>query len=93
MSDQSMQPEADRTGSSDHPQHRTPAGEASESPLSEQEPGPAQVSIYDGMGNERVMVTADGEDGRAAQGTGDTAEDAMEDVKRAGGGPLGPATH
>jgi len=51
------------------------------------------MSIYDGAGNERVMVTGDGTDGRAAQGTGDTAEDAMEDLKRAGGGPLGPATH
>ncbi len=93
MSDQSMQPEENRTGSSDHPQHRTPGGQGSESTMSEEQPGPSEVSIFDGAGNERVMVTADGTDGRASQGTGDTAEDAMEDVKRAGGGPLGPATH
>lgn len=93
MSDQSMQPEESRTGSSDHPQHRTPPGQASESPMSEQQPGPAEMSIFDGAGNERVMVTTDGTDGRAAQGTGDTTEEALEDAKRAGGGPLGPGTH
>jgi hypothetical protein len=90
MSDQSMQPEENRAGSSDHSQHRTPEGEGSDSTMSEKESGPAEVSVYDGMGNEKVMVTTDGDDGRAIQGTGDTAEEAVKDAKSEGG-PLGPA--
>ena len=90
MADQSMQPEANRTGSSDHEQHRTPAGQASESTMSEEQAGPAEMSIYDGAGNEAVMVSTDGEDGKAVQGTGDTLDEALKDAQ-SGEGPLGPA--
>ena len=91
MADQSMQPEADRTGSSDHPQHRTPSGQGSESTMAEEkQSGPAEMSIYDGAGNEATMVTTDGPDGTAVQGTGDTTEEAMKDAM-SGEGPLGPA--
>jgi len=90
MADQSMQPEANRTGSSDHEQDRTPEGEASEATMATEESGPAQVSVYDGMGNEKVMITTDGDDGTAVQGTGATADEAVKDAK-SGDGPLGPA--
>lgn len=42
---------------------------------------PAQMSVYDGAGNETVVAMADNEDGRRAQGTGATAEEALEDAK------------
>jgi hypothetical protein len=91
MADQSMQPEQNRAGSSDHEQDRTPEGEGSDSTMAETAgSGPAEVSVYDGQGNERVMVTTDGDDGRAIQGTGDTTEEAIKDAKSEGG-PLGPA--
>lgn len=43
---------------------------------------PAQMSIYDGAGNETVVAMADNEQGRRAQGTGATAEEALEDAKK-----------
>jgi len=90
MADQSMQPEANRTGSSDHEQDRTPEGEGSEATMASEQSGPAQVTVYDGKGNEKVMVTTDGEDGTAVQGTGEDVDAALKDAKE-GGGPLGPA--
>ena len=91
MADQSMQPEENRMGSSDHEQHRTPEGEGSDSTMAQtKDSGPAEMSVYDGKGNEKVMVTTDGDDGTAIQGTGDTAEEAIKDAKSEGG-PLGPA--
>lgn len=40
----------------------------------------AQMSIYDGAGNETVVAMGENEEGRRAQGTGATAEEAMEDA-------------
>ncbi len=88
MSDQSMQPEENRTGSSDHEQHRTPEGEGGEATMASEESGPAQMTVYDGKGNEKVMVTTDSEEGTAVQGSGETAEEAIKDAKS--GGPIGP---
>jgi hypothetical protein len=88
MADQSMQPEENRAGSSDHEQHRTPEGEGSEATMASEEAGPAELTVFDGKGNEQVMITTDGEEGTAVQGTGDTAEEAMKDAKK--GGPIGP---
>lgn len=42
---------------------------------------PAQMSIYDGAGNEVVVAMAENEEGRRAQGTGATAEEAMADAR------------
>lgn len=42
---------------------------------------PAQMSIYDGAGNETVVVMAENEEGRRAQGTGATAEEAQKDAE------------
>ena len=40
-----------------------------------------QMSIYDGAGNEVVVAMGENEEGRRAQGTGATAEEALEDAK------------
>lgn len=42
---------------------------------------PAQMSIYDGAGNEVVVAMAENEEGRRAQGTGATAEEALADAR------------
>lgn len=43
---------------------------------------PSQMSLYDGAGNETVVVTAENEQGRRAQGTGKTAEEALADARK-----------
>ena len=81
MADQRPQEGPERVGESDHPQHRTPPGEGSETPLSEKEGGPAEMSLYDGMGNETSAVLTEDEQGFPRQGTGKDREDAIEDAK------------
>lgn len=78
MSDQHMQ--EDRVGSTDHPQYRPPEGEGVGAPYREDK-GPIQSSVFDGKGNETVVVTTQGPDGRRKQGTGATADDAMADAQ------------
>ncbi len=51
-----------------------PAGEGIEADSA------SQMSVYDGAGNETVVAMADNEQGRRAQGTGATAEEALEDA-------------
>lgn len=81
MSDQSMQPEENRAGSSDHPQHRTPAGEGSDSGLAQHESGPAEFSIYDGAGNEMAAVLTEDETGFPREGTGADHEEAVKEAR------------
>ncbi len=91
MSDQHMQ--NDRLGSSDHPQYRAPEGEGVDAPF-QKEKGPIQSSVFDGKGNETVVVTTTDEDGRRAQGTGATADEALAEAKDPGeaiGDGFGPA--
>jgi len=88
MADQSMQSDENKAGSSDHEQHRTPEGEGSEATMASEESGPAELTVFDGAGNEQVMITTDGEEGTAVQGTGEDAEAAMKDAKK--GGHMGP---
>ena len=67
-----------------------PAGEGVEA-----EDAP-QMSIYDGAGNETVVAMAENEQGRRAQGTGATAEEALEDAKSGDsilGKGFGPGDH
>jgi hypothetical protein len=87
MSEQRQQAEPDRMGESDHPQYRTPSGDASETPLSEEEGGPAEFSLYDGTGSEQVAALTEDEEGRPRQGTGATSEEAVEDARS--GTPIG----
>ncbi len=79
MSEQHMQ--KDRVGSSDHPQHRAGPDEGYRAP-SVDETGIAQQSIFDGAGNEVVVVTTTNEDGVVQQGTGANAEEALKDARR-----------
>ena len=65
MSDQSN--ETDRLGSTDHSQHRAPDNEGVGAPMAQATgEGPPQISIFDGQGNETVVVVAEDEEGRMA---------------------------
>jgi hypothetical protein len=46
------------------------------------EPGPGEMSIFDGKGNEIVVVNTVDKDGNFVQGTGATSEAAMKDAKK-----------
>ncbi len=81
MSDQSMQPEENRAGSSDHPQHRTPSGEGSDAGQAQYEGGPAEYSIYDGKGNEMAVTLTEDETGFPREGTGQDREEALKNAK------------
>ncbi len=82
MSDQSQQPEENRMGSSDHPQHRTPEGEGADAGLAQKAgEGPAEMSLYDGKGNEMVTALTEDEEGRPRQGTGQDLDEAVKDAK------------
>ncbi len=64
-------------GDTDHPQHR--AGEGEGVRRSQDETGVAEISIFDGAGNESVVRLERTEDGRTAQGAGpDSASAAAE---------------
>ena len=82
MSDQSLG-QGD-TGSSDHEQHRAGPNEGVRAPLSRDSGGPPQISVFDGKGNEEVVVLTENEEGKTSQGTGPTAADAMADAKDPG---------
>ena len=64
----------------DHPVHRAGPREGVRAP-SASETGVAQQSIFDGAGNEVVVVTTTNADGVRKQGTGPNAEAALEDAK------------
>ena len=81
MSEQpTQQPEEDRVGETDHPQHRTPAGEGAQSDLSQEEGGPAETSLYRD-GHEFVTVLTEDEAGHPRQGAGPDREAAIKDAK------------
>jgi len=84
MSEQRQQPDPNRAGSTDHPQHRTPPGEGKDAPLAEESGGPAEMSIFDGAGNEISTVLTEDEEGRPSQGTGPDRESALKDAKDPG---------
>ena len=58
--------------------YKAPAGQGVEAPLAQETGGPAEMSVFDGEGNESVVVMAPSEeDGRRVQGTGATREEAL----------------
>lgn len=59
---------------------RAPAGEGVSAPFAEDSGGPPQMSVFDGAGNESVVTLGVNEDGRVAEGTGATLEDARKDA-------------
>jgi len=62
------------SGTSDHEQHRAGPDEGVRAPFSTESGEEPQISIFDGKGNESVVVATDNKDGKPAQGTGPTAE-------------------
>ncbi len=82
MSEQSFPTEGDKTGQTDHEQHRSPAGEGQDAPMAQYGADHAEYSVFDGSGNESVVAVTQGEDGRIAEGTGGSAADAMQDAGR-----------
>ncbi len=68
-------------GGTDHPMHKAPAGQGVEAPLSQETGGPAEMSTFDGRGNESVVVVGENEAGLRSQGTGGTREEAAADTR------------
>lgn len=69
---------------------RAPAGEGILSPTSDETGGPPQTSVFDGAGNESVVVVTENKDGEIVEGTGATLEDALKDADK-GDNRLGDA--
>jgi len=82
VSDQSL--DQGGTGSSDHEQHRAGPNEGVRAPLSRDSGGPSQISVFDGKGNESVVVVDENEEGELSQGTGPNAAEAWADAKDPG---------
>ena len=58
---------------------RAPDGEGVSAPYAKDSGGPAQMSVFDGAGNESVVVVGENEDGQVAEGTGATLGEALKD--------------
>ncbi len=77
---------------SDHDIHRAGPDEGSRSPNVE-ELGHAEHSVFDGKGNETVVVTTTNAEGERVQATGGTREEALDNVEDTDGigKGMGPA--
>ena len=71
-------------GQSQEPKYRAGPGEGVRAPLVQHGADHAEFSIFDGAGNERVVVLTTDDEGRASQGVGSTSEEAMADARRPG---------
>jgi hypothetical protein len=71
-------------GESDHEQHRAAPGEGIRAPLTSEGADHAEFSVFDGHGNESVVVVAEDEEGRTAEGTGTDSASAAADARRPG---------
>jgi hypothetical protein len=60
--------------------HRAGPGEGVRAPLTTEGADHAEYSIFDGKGNEQVVVVGDNKEGFPVQGTGDSSEEAAEKV-------------
>ena len=60
---------------------RVPAGEGISAPSAAESGGHPQTSVFDGAGNESVVVLAEDRDGRVAEGTGANLEGALQEAK------------
>jgi hypothetical protein len=69
------------TGDTDHEQHRAGPGEGVRAPFAS-ETGVAEISVFDGKGNESVVRHAADSSGQQAQGTGDSSAEAAADAER-----------
>lgn len=80
MSDQGNR-QPDVAGDTDHEQHRAGPGEGVRKPFVEETGDVAEISIFDGKGNESVVRHVGAGDGRQAQGAGATSEEAEKDAQ------------
>ncbi len=87
MSDQSL--DKGDAGTSDHEQHRAGPNEGVRAPFSTESGEEPQISIFDGKGNESVVVVGADDDGNRKQGTGPDREAALKNMKDTKD-PLGP---
>ncbi|MDQ6613751.1 MAG: hypothetical protein M3083_03090 [Actinomycetota bacterium] len=71
-------------GDTGHPQHRAGPGEGIRAPLVQDGADHAEFSIFDGKGNESVVVVTTDDEGRTAEGTGPSSEAATQDAKKPG---------
>lgn len=70
------------TGQDDHPQNRANPGEGGRAPSVEDSGSDLpEYSIFDGKGNESVVVVGANDDGATSQGTGEDREAAIENMK------------
>jgi len=76
-------------GPDNGPQHRAGPGEGVRAPFASETGGSPEFSVFDGKGNESVVVMTETEDGRPAQGTGDNADSAQNE---AGSGATDPGS-
>ncbi len=83
MSDQSFPDEGNKTGQTDHEQHRAPAGQGHGAPMAQYGADHAEYSVFDGSGNESIVAVTQNEQGTIAEGTGPTSADALDDARRA----------
>lgn len=60
---------------------RAPEGEGVSAPTAAESGGPPQTSVFDGAGNESVVVLDQNEEGRVAEGAGATLADAVDDAQ------------
>jgi len=80
MSDQTDPKFSDRnrvTGLSDPDTHRAGEGEGVRAPLAQDGADHSEFSVFDGQGNEQVVVVGTGADGKVAQSTGDSSDEAQ----------------
>jgi hypothetical protein len=61
---------------------RAPEGEGNRAPLMNEGAEEAQFSIFDGQGNEDVVVVTDNAEGKPVAATGETAADAKKSVDK-----------
>ena len=74
-------PESEPTSrTSTTPVNRAPEGEGVRAPFATEKGQPLQQSVFDGAGNEVVVVTATQEDGTRKQGTGADAAEALKEA-------------
>ena len=68
-------------GDTDHEQHRAGAGEGVRAPYLADGGDVAEMSVFDGAGNESVVRLSTDADGNSAQGTGPSSEAAADDAE------------
>ena len=61
---------------------RAPEGEGNRAPLMNEGGEEAQFSIFDGQGNENVVVVTDNPDGKPVAATGETAAEAKKSIPK-----------